>query len=64
MNTGTHKSIEIADKLDCDGELPINIDSYVENVKPNEWLDKGMAYDIIEHLAKAFDISVVITISE
>ena len=54
MLIGTHKNIQIDDDLDSDGELPL------EFVQAADWLTKSMTVSVIRHMAKVFDLEVIL----
>lgn len=57
MITGTHKSVVIANELDCDNEAGIDRLSVTMD---NDWLTKDMAVAVIKHLCKVFRLSEIL----
>lgn len=59
MLTGTHKNTKIGDELDCDGELLVAPMLHID-----DWLTKGMAVEVIKHIAAVFDLSEILAAVE
>ena len=48
-------SIELADELDSDGEMEIEVPTY-------EWINKAQAQLLVEHLQKVFALPIPTTL--